>query len=344
MSGLDARVWALWLLVSLGLALATRHPLYLIVLSLAVLLAGVRWARPDRWPLLRLFLLSGTLLALVAPLYNVLVARYGTTVLLRLPEAWPVIGGALTLEALLYGLTAGLTLLTLLVIFGVFNASVSHEDLLDLVPASLRDLGLVLAIGLALVPRAYQSLQETREAQRLRGHRLRRPGDLVPLVVPLLTVTLEQALQYSEALEVRGFTAGHPRAPRLFRLALLSGCISLLIGLFGQAFGLLSQAAGLSLLGAGLALALSGLWLAGDRQPRTRYRPRPWTGRDTAAVVGLGLLALAFLLVRLTHPDRLAYPFSGPLRWPEFWPPASLLYTGPALVALLGRAGPEPER
>ena len=43
--------------------------------------------------------------------FTALTSHYGTIVLFRLPASWPIIGGPITLEAMLYGLTGGLALI-----------------------------------------------------------------------------------------------------------------------------------------------------------------------------------------------------------------------------------------
>ena len=59
--------------------------------------------------------------------FTALTAHHGTIVLFRLPATWPIIGGPITLEAMLYGLTGGLALITLLLIFATFNVAVDQD-------------------------------------------------------------------------------------------------------------------------------------------------------------------------------------------------------------------------
>ena len=84
--------WLLWLIAAGVSVLLTRNPWYLLLLSLEFALV----ARPD--PAATAFTTSPLRLARsVIPLtaaFNALFSHTGTTVLLRLPDALPLLGGA----------------------------------------------------------------------------------------------------------------------------------------------------------------------------------------------------------------------------------------------------------
>ncbi len=89
-------------------ALLTRHPVYL-----AALPWGPGWcstalaaARPRAAPGTACSRWGVFVWALTIP-FNALMIHAGDYVLFRLPEGWPLVGGAITLEAVLYGAASG---------------------------------------------------------------------------------------------------------------------------------------------------------------------------------------------------------------------------------------------
>jgi energy-coupling factor transport system permease protein len=174
--------WLIWLLAATLPALLTRNPLYLTLLLLA---SGVTYMALERrspaarsW---RAFVKLGVVLLLFAVPSNALTAHQGRLVLFRLPQSWPIIGGPITGEAMLYGLSSGLSLLTLLLIFATFNSAVDQARLLRMTPPYLYQAGVIAAIAVAFVPQMMIAAHEIREAQRIRGHRFRGLRDLLPL-------------------------------------------------------------------------------------------------------------------------------------------------------------------
>ena len=90
------------------------------------------------------------------------------------PGDWPIIGGAVTLEAFLYGLSGGLAIIALLMIFATFNIAV--DQALFSAPDSWLPLpggSSGRAIAVAFVPTMVATWQSIREAQQVRGHKVR---------------------------------------------------------------------------------------------------------------------------------------------------------------------------
>src|SRR5438128_221174 len=110
------RAWLLWVGTA-GLAAGViRNPFYLLIVLLAARLvdeAGAVEQGADGAPDPRrqgwgAFLRLGAAIALFTGLFNFLAAHLGSHVLIRLPADWPLVGGPLTLEGLVYGLLNGL--------------------------------------------------------------------------------------------------------------------------------------------------------------------------------------------------------------------------------------------
>ena len=100
--------WSAWLAAAALPALLTRNPLYL---SLVLLAVGITYlALGQSSPLARswgAFVRFGATLWLLTIPFVALTSHQGNLVLFSLPANWPVIGGPITAESLLYGLCTG---------------------------------------------------------------------------------------------------------------------------------------------------------------------------------------------------------------------------------------------
>ncbi|MER5864336.1 energy-coupling factor transporter transmembrane component T [Kitasatospora sp. NPDC002040] len=261
----------------------------------------------------------------------------GTQVLFTLPQLplpdWAQgvrIGGAVTLEGLLYSLYQSLRLATLLICVGAANALANPARLLRALPGALYEAGVAAVVALTFTPNLVADVQRIRAARRLRGRSDKGLRSLLSVGLPVLESALERSVALAATMDSRGFgrTAAVPR--RLARsiaaltlLGLLAVCVAC-YGLLGEGTGLWA----LPVLLAGLAAVSAGLLLGGRRSVRTRYRPDPWAWREWL-VAGSGL-AVAALLIWLSGRDPGAF---NPAVVPPAVPELPLL---PALAVLLG--------
>jgi energy-coupling factor transport system permease protein len=343
--GLHPLTWALWLIAAAVVITLTRNPFYLLVLLCGLALTVERLRTPGRTAPIDPLLFAALAVAF-GGLFNMLTTHYGETVLLRLPEPWPLVGGPLTAEALVYGMTNGLVLGALVAAFAVFGIALPVGALLSLTPRAFYPLAVVTTIAVTYVPLTLRHARQVREAQLLRGHQVRGWRDTLPLVLPLLIGGLERALQLAEALAARGFAA---EAPPPFTRILLAGGLTAIFGglLLHFAWG---QTVGPLAIGGGAALVIAALVLAGRRTPRTHYQQYTWRGRDVLTLSG-AVLALAVML--LPWPARASIVFAPypRLAWPMFEPFLALGLLGLFMPAGLGLGGgtrvqgdKEPER
>lgn len=310
---LDGRAWLIWLLVAAGLAMVIRNPLYSIILVLVSQAVLAVWGRPDaplRLPIWRL----GLFMVGFSTLFNALSVHLGNTVLFRLPAGWPLVGGAITLEAVLYGAANGLLLLALLGLFLAFNAIVPGHELVRLTPPALHDLGLVVLIAISYVPEMMGQLQRIREAQAIRGHRLRGLRDWRPIMVPLLVGGLERSMGLAEAMTARGYgaTADEGQTVRV-RLGLVIG---LVLAIGGWTLSYWLGWPGWLLLGAGAGVLMLVLWRSGRRVRRTEYRARRWSRADSWLLI---TAVVPLLILALPGVDRSSLNYNPYPQWQ--WPP-----------------------
>lgn len=322
--------WYIWLLAALAALAGTRNPLYLIVLLAEMALVVEALYTPTEGGL-RAPIAPGRFAFFVVPagaLFNVLTTHTGATVLARLPAGIPLLGGPLTLEGLVYGAINGLSLAALFTAFTVLNLAVPIRDLIRLAPRAFYPLAVVVSVAVTFVPTTLRQAQQVREAQAVRGRRLRGLRDWLPLFMPLLIGGLEHALQLAEALTARGFASAESPADaphdRGGRFGLLGALLLLLTGgLLRIAWDL--QVWGWLLMLAGIVLFGWALRRAGRKAPHSTYHRTPWTRRDTLVAAG-AVLAVLPLWLR-AESVRLYTPYSA-LSLPGFEPWVGLAFLG----------------
>lgn len=284
--------WVSWLVAALVALTSTRNPLYLglILLWLGLTELVTRPVSP-RAKLTLSF--SPWRMALViipaSSLFNALNVHMGATPILHLPASLPLIGGAVTLEAMLYGALNGLVLVGVLVAFAHFNQMLTVRHLVGLIPPVYYPLAVIVGIAITFAPVTLHQWQQIGEAQAIRGHQKQGVRSWLPLVLPLLLSSLERALQLAEAMTARGLASSIPTYGNGERLLLLVGLLSMVSGLGLRLLGGSTFVGWLGLVG-GASLLVATLWVIGRRRPRAVYRPIPWRRYD-------GLVTLAALAV-----------------------------------------------
>lgn len=295
--------WLVWSLAVMLVVVTTRNPLYLALTSLALIAvylamncgsaAGAAWGT---------FLRIGILIAVLNVVFNLLTVHAGDRILTRLPSGIPIVGGAITLNALVYGVVSAVALLDLLLIAAVFSSAVSRAALLRLLPGQFAALGVAGIVALSFLPRTLQAVSEVREAQAARGFRVRSVRDLPPLVVPILHLGLEHAFDLAEAMESRAFGSAVAVA-RPGRTVVVLGLLCATFAAVFAALGYLLAALPLGL------VTLIALWRVSVSRAgnRGRYRPLHWDRFDglIAAASALAIALYGTSLIML--PDVLAY-------------------------------------
>ena len=335
---LHALAWLGWLSAGMVVLIVTRNPIYLV---LALLWIGVVSGTVTK---------AGMAVTTVAPpfsvwrvglfvipfaaLFNALFVHVGTTVLFTLPDAWPIIGGPLTAEALVYGALNGLALVGLLAAFTVFNRVVPVRALIQLIPRAYFSVAVTVAIAVTFVPSTLRQAEQIREAQAIRGRALTGVRSWLPLFLSLLSNGLERALQLAEAMVARGFASS---AQSVYdwrtQIMLMVGLSAFLAGWLLRLMAGMPQIGGL-LVVSGLLLFIAAVWIGGRRRPHTTYRPAPWRGQDWL-VTGAAAITVAIFLLPLPEIDRSTLAYSP---YPTLSMPGFSLALGMATWGLLGPA------
>lgn len=315
---MHAGAWVAWVLMVMTVALVTTNPFYLCLALLSVLVVAAFAPRTASSVLsFRVLLIGGVVLLSFSALVATLNGGIGERVLFTMPgpelPSWLGglrFGGPVTAESLVASLVRGVAILCVFLGFAVFNGAVSPHRVLRLGPAALFHAGLVLTVGLTLLPATLQDVRRLREMRALRGatSSLR---DLPALLVPAVIGGLERSLRLAEAMEARGYAAPPPLPIR----ARLSGFASVPLALVAGWLWLYapSLAVPAFILGLLSAAALAWWMVETSRARRTtRMRPEPLPLADMCGIgLALAVVVTAVLARAAGWIDLVYNPFAG---------------------------------
>jgi energy-coupling factor transport system permease protein len=251
--------WIVWAAGAAMVAFVTTNPFLLAVLVAAVWLvhAAHRRSGPASRSF-RVFLLAG----LAAMLLRTALVFFST------------VNPSSVAEAML----EGARLAAILVVFGAFNSVSDPSSVLRLAPRRFHEPALAAALALSIAPRTMDEVARVREAQMVRGIRVRGLRTIPALAVPVLENGMEGAVGLAESMDSRG----HGRGPRSRYRPQSWGWASTLVATGGACAGAVY-----------LTAALAGL---GDLQPSTF--PLAWPQVSPLLVAAACLVALPGVLGR----------------------------------------------
>jgi energy-coupling factor transport system permease protein len=206
--------WASSILI---LALVLDNPLFLLLLfmmTLPLVAAAKVWRE---WLSFMKFAIY--LCALIITI-NALVSYHGTHVLVEAPFRIPIIGTpTLTLESVLFGVSMSLRLLAIASAFALLSFTAHPDDLMQAMIKMKLPYKSVLVTSLStkFIPTLIDDVARISDGQRSRGLELDK-GNLVDrvrsrasVIIPLLSNSLDRAVQVAEAMESKAFGAGRGR-------------------------------------------------------------------------------------------------------------------------------------
>lgn len=329
--------WVAWLLASLIILLTTRNPLLLGLILALLLASGVRMTEPGsrkRWLGQNLSFI-GTMLSL-SSLINLIFTHSGNTVFFSLPVDWFLIGGDFTLESLLYGTINGLVISSLYLTFTILNKALSVEQITRLIPNAFYPLTLIATIALTFFPSIQERTAQIKEAQMIRGNPMKNLSDWLPILIPLMVTSLENAVQLSESMTSRGFQSHtddqHSSKPLIF---LILATFMVFSGWLLSLFNYPAWISWSSYLVAVLIIILLFFTLSKKVNIVHLHQPK-WRKGDYIAVIFFGLIFLLIAgLILSQNIDFLSYSPYPSLSFPSLSIAGWLLGLVPGIPLLL---------
>ena len=294
---MNSVVWILWLAAAMTFLLTTRNPFYIVVMLAGLFSLGKRLAKdrninPWVFPNLR-FLMT---MILLSTLINGLFSHSGNTVLFTIPHSWPLIGGDITVESLVYGAVNGLVIGTLYLLFNILNLALNTKQITRLIPRAFHPIAVVITIALTFFPSIQQRAREIKEAQMIRGNPMKKISDWIPIMIPLLVTSLENAILLAESMTARGF---HKQTDLQSPRALVSLILAAFLIFSGWILHMyrFPSLVFISLYVLGASLVAGTLITIGKRANVTRYHQETWTktSKFSAVLIGTYLSGFAFL-------------------------------------------------
>ena len=193
----------LYFTLVIGFSMALNHPL---AQGISVICAIV-YAVQTEGKKAVLFSLKWCLpMVLLTAFINPAFSHEGVTVLLYLPT-----GNPLTLESILYGLSSGVMIATVMLWFLNFNRVITSDKFIYLFGRIIPALSLVLSMTLRFIPKFKAQLQLVIDAQKSIGRDLsegslwQRMKIAVTVLSIMVTWALENAIETADSMKSRGY-------------------------------------------------------------------------------------------------------------------------------------------
>src|SRR4051794_25693027 len=323
---LHALTWTVWMIAAAVCVQLAPSPVYVTVVILVAVLVvevhGRRTALARAFPVMVALASAFGLVRVVITLlttHTADVALFTIPVHATLPD-WLggfTAGGVVERGPVLQALADAYWVVGFVTVFAAWNAVVSHHEVLRSVPRAFHEPALVVTVAIAFVPSTIGAVRDVLLAERARcGGEPRRRGRLRRLVIPVFEGGIERAISLAESMDSRGL--GHGRAERSDTIA--GWCVLVALLAFSGGFvALVSNATtaayGVFLFGAG-AFVLSVV-VASRGHRRARYRPRPITRADLAAIAASITTVVAAATLGAQRNATLHWSSYAPLRWPS---------------------------
>ena len=214
-AGFHPFISLLYFVAVIGFAMFFTHPVCLAMsllcaITFSVYLNGKKAVRFNLIYMLPMFVIA----ALINPLFN----HQGGTILTYLPD-----GNPLTLESILYGISASIMLVTVISWYSCFNVIMTSDKFVFLFGKIIPALSLILSMALRLVPRFRDQIKVISNAQKCigrdvsSGNLLQKMKHGIKILSIMVTWALENAIETADSMKGRGYGLPGRTAFSIFR-------------------------------------------------------------------------------------------------------------------------------
>ena len=238
---LGAPTWLTWTGAVIVAVMVVEHPLLLVSVLVPTVVVPVAASVVHKWwRVMRFAVLMFALIVVI----NAVVNNEGSHVFWAAGWSLPLIGEPrLTLETIAFGAAMGIRLVAIISAFTLLNLCVHPDDLMQTAIKARLPYRSVLVTSLStrFIPVLLADANTIMDVQRSRGVDFSAGGvsgrvhSYAALVLPLLSNSLDRAVQVAEALESRGYGAKGKRTffrerpttpPDIIAIVALAGAIS----------------------------------------------------------------------------------------------------------------------
>jgi energy-coupling factor transport system permease protein len=297
--------WLAWLTAGLVVVSTTRNPFYLVLLVI-ILFINQSVLKQSNLHLPVSTLKISISILLLSSLLNAFISHFGDTVLVTIPGKIPMLSGPITLEAIVYGLINGLVLIAMFTFFTILNSAVPVQNLVRLIPRAFHPIAVVTTIALTFIPATQQQFLTIREAHAMRGQRLQKLRDWLPLFIPLLIGGLERAMQIAEAMTARGYTVQRPQKQYPWHKIILPTSLILIIGGWLFMMSVPSSWTGWLIILMGVTLLAALFFLSGRRTPKTYFFRETWNSNSYLLLL-ISILVILLIVLPIPGQSTLSY-------------------------------------
>lgn len=213
--------WWIWsIALAIGIARSNNSAISLSVVGVAAIVVlqnreDAPWGKSFNWTLkvaafvVLIRVSIGVLIGVAIPGQTIL-----TLPILPLPTWMPGIriGGNVTLERLSSTLHEGILLGSIIVICGAAASLTSPHRLLRVLPVMIYEFGVAVVIATSVLPQLVATFYRIRQAQKLRGQKLRGISSWKKVAIPLLEEALARSLDLAAAMDARGYGFSRKRS------------------------------------------------------------------------------------------------------------------------------------
>ena len=193
----------LYFALVLGFSMGLNHPLAQGISLVCAILYGVQAGGEET---VRFALKWCLPMVLLTAFVNPAFSHEGITILLYFPT-----GNPLTLESILYGISSGVMIATVMLWFVNFNRVLTSDKFIYLFGRIVPALSLVLSMTLRFIPRFKSQLEQTVDAQKSIGRDIsegslwQRTKIAAAVLSILVTWALENAIETADSMKSRGY-------------------------------------------------------------------------------------------------------------------------------------------
>ncbi|TCU75737.1 energy-coupling factor transport system permease protein [Tissierella praeacuta] len=153
-------------------------------------------------------------MAVLNPIFN----HEGVTILFYLKNGNPI-----TLESIIYGISAAFMFVTTILWFSCYNAIMTSDKFIYLFGRIMPKLSLILSMALRFIPRYSEQIKIISDAQKCigrdisQGNILKRARNGIKILSIMTTWALENAIETSDSMRARGYGLPNRTSFSIFR-------------------------------------------------------------------------------------------------------------------------------